>query len=349
MKFLKLKFEHARLIVEKPQSNYLGTNRFFHPINNKHIYNSVCVLFDRTPKPQLRDTNNDYMPLYNDILSVVNEGYIKIENVCEGETNSIVKRPWNSNLKEAIQYTWKDSQYVTGTLYPIFIHHLSNVLKVPEEALKKKAFDDVMLEIQSMGIKNTKGEITYDNDDINNLILWCRTNTSTPLSNYIENKQNNSSRPRGFGKRVHRGSAPSNKYNGLIYIPLNDDLFNELITHTKGFSTILDGGLVTILGYEEIMEYTVNGFTKISDLNSTRKFYEVTSGVKWNNTIYKDLDENNMEKSMNAIIKKCGVSIKENQKEYDNMMKKVPKLKEVKDVAYKLNYFIENSINKQYK
>jgi hypothetical protein len=56
-----------------------------------------------------------------------------------------------------------------------------------------------------------------------------------------------------------------------------------------------------------------------------------------------------MEKSMNAIIKKCGVSIKENQKEYDNMMKKVPKLKKVKDVAYKLNYFIENSINKQYK
>ena len=58
-----------------------------------------------------------------------------------------------------------------------------------------------------------------------------------------------------------------------------------LFKYTKGFSNILDGGLVKIVDYCEIKEDDLIGFTKISDLNSTMKFNELTNGVElfWDN------------------------------------------------------------------
>ncbi len=50
------------------------------------------------------------------------------------------------------------------------------------------------------------------------------------------------------------------------------------------------------------------------------------------------------------------VDIKQHQKAYDEMMKKINKIKfdddntkSIKTVGYKLNYFIETSINEMYK
>jgi len=352
MKYLKLKFDDARLIKEKPLKNMLGSNRFFYPINKMHIYNSVCVLLDRTPKAQLRGTDDKYMPLYDDILATVSKGYVKIKLLDDTELITTIKKDWNSNVTMSAQQTWKDCGYVTGTLLPIFIYHVSDILAISEDAVKKMAFDDVIVKIKSMGVYNDKNEVVYSNDKINNLIGWCKLNSSTPISNYIENKQE-TSRPTGFGKRVNRGIVNSNKYCGFIYIPMDDKLFDELIQNTKGFSNILDGGLVRIIGYSEIKEDDLDGFTNISDLNSTKKFIELTNGVVWSNTIYKELDETKLEASINGIIKKVGISIKDNQTEYDEMMKKINKVKfstdKIGDVAYKINYFIEESINKQYK
>ena len=118
MKYLKLQFSSARLITDNNSRKELGYNRFFHPINKMHVYNSMCVLLDRTPKPQLRDTDDKYMPLYQDVLDAVSEGYIKTKLVCEEEKLTTIKKYFNSNAAEAYQYTWKDCEYVTGTLLP---------------------------------------------------------------------------------------------------------------------------------------------------------------------------------------------------------------------------------------
>jgi hypothetical protein len=352
MKYLKLKFDNARLIKEKSLKNMLGSNRFFYPINKMHVYNSICILLDRTPKPQLRNTDDKYMPLYDDILEVVSNGYIKINLVDDGENITTIKKDWNSNLTQYQQLTWKDCSYVTGTLLPTFIYYVSEILNETEDKISKMAFDDVITKIKMLGINNDKNEIIYHNEKINNLISWCKLNSSTPISNYIENKQE-SSRPTSFGKRVNRGIVNSNKYSGIIYIPLNDALHDELIEYTKGFSNILDGGLVKIIDYCEIKEDDLIGFTPINDLNPIKKFNELTNGVDWSNTIYKELNQNDLINSINKIIEKANVSIENNQTEYDEMMKKISKVKfttdKIGDVAYKINYFIEESINKQYK
>lgn len=352
MKYLKLKFGNARLIKEKSLKNMLGSNRFFHPINKMHVYNSVCVLLDRTPKPQLRYTDDKYMPTYNDILDTVSNGYIKINLLDDDEVITTIKKDWNSNLTQYHQLTWKDCSYVIGTLLPKFIYYISEILNEPEDNITKMAFDDVITKIKTLGTFNDKNEIIYHNEKINNLISWCKLNSSTPISNYIENKQE-SSRPTTFGKRVNRGVVKANKYSGVIYVPLNQTLYNELIQYTKGFSNILDGGLVEIIDYCEIKEDDLIGFTPINDLNTTKKFIEQTNGVDWSNTIYNELNQNDLINSINNIIKKTNVSIEDNQIEYDEMMKKINKVKFTKDkigeVAYKLNYFIEESINKQYK
>lgn len=352
MEYLKLKFKNARLIREKNLKNMLGSNRFFHPINKMHVYNSVCVLLDRTPTPQLRDVDTKYMPFYQDILDVVDGGFIKINSLSDSECLTTIKKGWNSGVTGSSQYTWKDCRYAIGTLYPIFLNRLTDILKYNEDNITEIGFDDIILEIQSMGVIGSDDVIVYSNDMINELIAWCRVNSATTISNYIENKQE-SSRPTGFGKRVHRGNVNTSKYSGIIYIPLTESIYDELINYTKGFSNILDGGLVTIVSYGEIKEDDLIDFTEIRNLNPTRKFMSLMNkGVDWSNTIYKDLNPNNLTKDINKIIKEVGISIKDYQKEYDEMMKKISKVKfttnKIGDVAYKLNYFIEECINKEY-
>jgi hypothetical protein len=373
MKFLKLKFDSARLIREKSSKNMLGSNRFFYPINKLHIYNSICVLLDRTPKPQLRNTDDKYMPFYKDIMDVVEEGYVKINLLNSSEKITTVKKDYNSNALSADQYTWVDCDYVLGNLKPIFVHHVSEILSISKEDVQKISFEEVIEKIQSYSsmtddIKtNKKGEskniiiYTYTSEKILNLIKWLKINSATVIANYIENK-GEGQRATQFGKRIYRGLVDSQVYSGLIYIPLTDALHEELITYSKGFSNILDGGLVKIIGYDYILEDDVFDFLEIKKLNSTRKFNEfMNTGVDWNNTVYKNLNPSNFKSETDNIISKCNISI-ENNKEYDSMFSKISKIKfnenidykeadkqYKKDIAYKINTFIENSINKQFK
>ena len=364
MKFLKLKFESAKLIREKNKTNLLGSNRFFHPITSMHIYNSLCVLLDRTPKPQLRPTDDKYLPFFSDIMDVVNEGFIKIHLINDNNKTTTIKKGWNSNAVSASQYTWVDCKYVLGNLQPIFIHYVSDILCLSKDEVTTIAFDDIIEKIQNQSEKvnsikeNKKGETrdivlyTYKNEKITNLIQWLKTNSATIIANYIENK-NESDRPTGFGKRVNRGIVDTHIYSGLIYIPLTQELHDELICHSKGYSNILDGGLVRPISYDFVMEDELVDFIEIKTLNSVRKFNEDTTNIVWENTIYKEIDEKALKESVDKIINQCGVSIVDNQLEYDKMLKKVLSVKfngsNHKDIAYKINTFIEDSINKKYK
>lgn len=349
MKFLKLKFTGARLIRERNDKNRIGYNRFFHPINTLHVYNSLCVLMDRTPKPQLRETDDRFMPVYDDLMKVVSEGFIKIDMVMESETITIIKKDWNANLKTAQQYTWKDCQFVTGTLFPLFKNQVSEILNTKD--VTEKSFDEVISDIQSLGIKEGSGEIKYTDNKITNLINWCSINNATVISNYIENKQE-SSRATNFGKRVNRGVADTSVFNGIIYIPLTQELFDEFIKYTPGHSTILDGGLVRVLGYSEVYEDELEGFKKISQLNSTKKFNnQFVKAINWEDTIYNKIDLNDIEGSIKKILESVEVDISQNAKEYGSMMEKINSTKgiDIPKIASKLNFFIENAINKQYK
>jgi hypothetical protein len=351
MKFLELQFNHAKVIKETNKSILFGSNSFFHPITKHHVYNVMCVLLDRTPKPQLRDTNNKYMPFYEDVMGVVNDGYIKTTIISEEENITTVKKAWNANAMNAPQYTWVDCRYVIGTLFNTFIYRLSKILNKSETIIINSPFDNIIEELQSRGVKDETGIIKYSDDGIKDLISWCKLNQSTPLANYIQDTQK-SSRPTQFGKRVFRGNTKSSKYSGVIYIPLTETLLDELILHTKGHATILDGGLVKIMGYHTLMEDDVDGFTKISQLNGSRKYnttFDKTKSV--DGTIYNNIDSNNITLSINKIINDVGVSINDNKDAYDSMMDKILKLEptDSKAIANKLNFFIEKSINNQYK
>lgn len=350
MKFLKLKFVSARLIKEKKKNNMLGTNRFFHPINKMHIYNSVCVLIGRTPKSQLRKTDSDYMPIFEDVLKAVNDGYAKIKLVAQDENITTIKKAFNSNCMGAVQYTWKDCQYIIGNLLSNLKSKISKILNI--DNVDDYTFEDIISKIQKIGIISGNGSIVYNNESVKDLNDWLQFNSATGISNYIENIKI-PSRPTAFGKKVHRGVVTGNNYSGEFLIPFNDDLFSELLANSKGFSKILDGGLVTIVGYGFMLEDEFKDFVEISKLNDVRKFYIETNGVKWENTIYDDLDENNLMESVHKIIENCGVIIDKDSKYYINVTEKLGKIKLDKDkigeVAYTLNKFIETTLDNQYK
>lgn len=351
MKFLHLKFSHAKVVKESNKAILFGSNDFLHPLNSLHVYNALCVLLDRTPKPQLRATDDIYMPFYDDIMAVVVKGYIKTTLITKDENISTVKKAWNSNAMNSSQYTWVDCRYSVGTLLPVFVYHLSNILNKSEQTILDTPFDAIIDELHSKGVKQNDDLIEYTDKGINDLITWCQRNQCGGLTNYIQNTQI-SSRPTQFGKRIYRGSVETNKYNGDIYIPLTDELIDELINHTKGHATILDGGLVKIIGFNEVDEDEISDFTEIYKLNSSKKYNTTYDKVKnVVDTIYNKIDSNNVTKSIKKLIAEVGVEIEPNQLAYDNMMAKIEKIKpsDTKAIANKLNFFLENAINNQYK
>lgn len=367
MKFLKLKFTSARVIKELHAGNSFRTNVFFHPINKMHVYNSICVLLGRTPKPQLRETSDLYLQFFDDVMKIVEEGYIKTTLVCENEKITTVKKNWNANATKAEQITWYDCEYVLGTLLPTFIEKASNILDISSINVRKTPFDTVISNIQNKGIKketlDKNGVVThvfvYNDTEILNLIKWLVDNNSTVIKNYIENIQVES-KAKQFGKRIYRGCVDTNIYCGFIYIPLEEksEIYNELIKYTCGFSKILDGGLVTILGYDYINEYDILGFTEIKNLNDTKKYDIIQKNIKWYDTIYKTIRKPTLKSDIDDIIAKCGVVVSDYQNEYDSMMTKIYDISSANDIydnkcytkiALKVNNFIENSINKQYK
>lgn len=350
MKYLKLKFVSARLIKEKSLKNMLGSNKFYHPINKYHVYNSVAVLFGRTPKPQLRDTKDIYLPFFEDIMEIVENGFIKINLTFENENITTIKKSWNSNLTESKQYTWLDCEYCAGTLLPKVKEKFCTILKIND--LGNITFDNTILLIQKLGSIKPDGSILYSDPEICNLIDWLKTNTCSPIANYIENKQL-SSRSTQFGKRVNRGIVNSNNYSGEIIIPITDILINELLKYSKGFSKILDGGVVKIVSLGEMFEDDFDGFTEINKLNNTKKFEIDTNGVVWDNTIFRELKSNDLIKSVDSIIEKSGLEIDRESNGYIELIKKIDKIgykkEKIGEIGYKINHFIEREIDKQYK
>ena len=130
-----------------------------------------------------------------------------------------------------------------------------------------------------------------------------------------------------------------------------------MCVYTKGFSTILDGGLVTIEKYDTILEDEIHGFIEIKNLNNTLKFYEETAGVKWENTIYKSIRKESLISDVNEIINQVGVKISDNEIEYNKLIKKISEVKilnnipdkgEMIKIGYPIQNFINNAIDKQY-
>ena len=350
MKYLKLKFESGK-IIGKTSKNKLGDNRFFHPINKMHVYNSFCCLLGRTPKPQLRETNDLYMPFFNDVMDVVEKGYIQIKIISINEILTVVKKSWNSNATVAKFYTWKDCSYVIGNLKPILIFKLSKILNLDEKKISDTPFDSIIDMVRELGVKQQDSTIVFHDEKVLELLRWLRLNSSTGISNYIENKQI-SSRPSQFGKRVYRGVSEVNKYSGLIYIPLTDLLYKELITYTNGFSTILDGGLVTILGYDYLLEDEIDGFTKISELNNLRKFDKQTTNVEWDHTIYSQIKPETFLDDIKKIILDAGILIDDSdefKRFFDNISKVKFNGNNVGEIGYKVNNFVEKKILEKYK
>lgn len=262
MKFLKLQLRHGTIINESSAKFKYGSMRLFYPITDMIVYNMLCTLLDRTPKPQFRVTDDKYMPFYKDIMDVVMNSYIKVDCVATNENITTIKKASDSNSKNesVVQYTWTDCKYCIKENFDNFKDILTTDFNI-----SKKIQDTIGFEKCIKIIRNSPNKV-----NINNLNKWLKSKNATTIANLIEN--NKKFEARGMGKRVYRGNVTSNKYNAIIYIPLSDKIKEELDMYSKGWTTMLDGGVLTILEYGEILKTDLIDFEKISDIPSIQRY-----------------------------------------------------------------------------
>lgn len=273
MEFLKLELRGGKVINVFNKGVF--SKDFFFPFNNRHVYNMLCTLLDKTPMPQNRKVNSKYMPFYNNVMDAVLKGYVKIECVSSFIKVTAMKGAYNSNVaNDAVkQITWRDCQNRMGEQsFTIFKDILKNDFDIDYD---KRGY--------LLGFENTMSIIINCGNQtlIDSLKNWFKKNTLTVFINYLENhpeykgslfgKSKIPFNGKEVNKRIYKGILDSEVYNATFYIPFNNELKEEYLKYSKGWTTMLDGGLVKAIEFTELYSDDIIEYLEIKDLLPLRK------------------------------------------------------------------------------
>jgi len=341
--YIKLELKFGKVINETKGG---FSKDFFYPFTYHHVYNMCCTLLDKNPIPQNRKVDNKYMPFYQNIMDAVLEGYIKIESISEDNVICSVKSAHNSNATNDAtkQITWQDVELTMQDKFHDFKNILNDVFKIKYDVAYIKGFENTMSDI-----------ISWNNIlDIDNLKNWFKTNKLTAFVNYIENDPNYKGTPLNkngkittlqmfqLSKKVYRGIIKSNVYNAIIYIPFNNELKETYLKYSKGWTNMLDGGLVKSLGFHELSELDIIDFYKINSLKTIRKsdVFNMKEVDFEKNEKYKFIS-NNIKKNLqitkndvSEMLQSLNLSFDEN--DLDKLFKKKIEVKEITGFIKKL-------------
>ncbi len=267
MKVIKLIMEGGSVVTTN--LNKERFKNFLYPFNYHHVYNMMCTLLDVNPTPQNRVVDSNYMPFHKDIMGCVESGYVKIERVCENELFNTDKSIYNSSANSSLQISWRDLE--------LSLNKRSDTL-FDEFKKKLECFGLNYKEAYLNGISDTFTKIVNHSDTnlVDDLLIFFKNNTLTSMCNYIcshkdyKGVKRSDFMPWQLEKRNRKGVAYSNIYNAVIYIPLSDELEKEYDLHSKKFTSMLDGGVVSVVGFFDISKVDVYDYTPIKDLITIR-------------------------------------------------------------------------------
>lgn len=285
MKYLTLEFKNAGWFYDVRKSSdrifdeldgYKNRNEsetFIEPITVFHLSNMLHVLMGERPKPSLRKSYIETIP---EIFEMANNAFIKLNNYKYtndkgtfniAETITIKKAVWNAFSKIDILYWKRIERYLSNreNLYNQFIELLNKVFNTSD--ITQRVFTECMAELIEKH-SNNKDVIAFKE------MLLTPKYYKTDLAKIMSGIPNYMSNNMASQLLINNAVDKIVRLSGSIIIPVEDEWVKK-IENSKGFATLLDGGIVNIVSIIDEQYYNPEietiGYQKVSELSTLKK------------------------------------------------------------------------------
>lgn len=288
--YLHLKFENAKLFAGKYFDKKKFNKRynpvddstyekqgltFVEPITIHQISNIIHVLFGERPVPTLRASVYDKNEYYFNIakksfIKLNNNSYIKDDkNIIFSETTTVMKYKHNAHSNDNRTCWEYIRRYLGDDNLSIFINKLNNILKIKNvDTIPINYVRDMLVEYQS-------------SSEYVDLIEWLKSNKKLAVNGFLQFKSDmNQFSPNNNSKNILdstkltyiNGVDSVVKYSGELIIPITHNDLNHIKSVSTGVMSLLDGGLVYIVGVKN--DFMPINFVEVKHISLEEYNYE---------------------------------------------------------------------------
>lgn len=245
--------------------------QFVEPITVHQISNMIHVLFNERPVPSHRDCLYDKV---DHLFEKAKSSYLKYTDRNGGMpfTEYLDSKGGKHLVTEvmtvnkAVDDCWKKNPQINWHIIRDYLGDQDNIDWFFGEVID-------LLGVNPLGHSVEDVRSALLTKDLTKMFTKLRSIGRGGLAAYITDTKNApdvASKTNRSRIMVNTAIEKVTKYNGEIIIPVNEEDIAKL-RESKGCATILDGGVVTIVGIKEAHEITVDDFIKVGDI-STEKY-----------------------------------------------------------------------------
>lgn len=267
-KYLKLRFEDASLF-KRSRDRYnkdkvapkITGQKFKEPITVYHISNMIHVLFSERPVPTVRDVRDLPYEVNQYYFKKAQDSLIHIDNVVfknskgeehfQREIMNSKKMKFTSWVKDVTFNWFRLKAYLGEEYYDTFRNLCFEEMGIDDTVSMREVVSKIDLdkqpkikafleELQGLGKKMLYRCLMLTPTSFNQLI--------SPGADEVFNL---------YGVNVINGVETKTNLSGYIYVPVSEPDIEKL-ENGKGTATLLDGGLVTIEGIEDVFNIDAN-------------------------------------------------------------------------------------------
>jgi len=241
---------------------------FIEPITVHQISNMLHVLFNERPVPSLRKVFYERNEHY---FEMAQNSYLKID------TPKIYKDDYHFetiHVKKSVHNAWNPSTLVNWEIIRLYTDSedkFNRFTSKLDEIFKSNMKLIPFMKIREMVINLDKEtrldlyETIKELEGCDGLIYffgrYTKDKFDKPQDSGVTTKKNKT------GRMVNTGIETVARLSGQIIVPVSDDDIQRLRTISKGFATILDGGIVTIESIKSGNSISVNDFICVKDIS----------------------------------------------------------------------------------
>lgn len=239
------------------------TSAYEEPINVHHISNVLHVLFNERPVPSLRKVSFQRVEHY---YNMALNSYLRIDSIKykRGDKEYYIpekiqtkKSVYNAHSTEEVMYWARLKKAVGEDLYAEFLTIMYSLFG--SNIVKNKTLEEVIIDL-NLNFKNNKQLLAFYNK--------LKQDGKTSVFDYLTNKsRTNINAARSVKLTINNGFEEITKLFGRIVISLEEKDIENL-QNSSGVATILDGGLVYIVGLIPSNKINLSSFTPVKEIST---------------------------------------------------------------------------------
>lgn len=257
---------------------------YVEPITAHQISNMLHVLFNERPVPSLRECNYKRNEYY---FNKANESFISITTpkICHDKvTNENNYYGEACTLRKALGNSWNPSVTVSWEIVKRYVgddNKFNQVVQLLNTVtgidVKSIPFVKVRELIQTLDVETSKmlDSKIVAMGGIGGMVDYFGTFDAKSNKYRKPSDSRMTSKP-DTAIMVNAGIDRVVKLSGRILVPVSEEDINKLKTSSKGCATILDGGMVTIVGLINADDLSIDGFIAVSEISDNKSPAAIT-------------------------------------------------------------------------